>query len=79
MMNSFDHMVSSLVSTDPETKFITKDEFEIWYNSFFVFDRIKGQSLAKSFMDHFEYSDGVLTLALSDEMTKFYIENNFIK
>ena len=85
IMNSFDQM-ATILSTGPmfdtvlKPKSLTsKEQYNEWLNTFFIFDKLKGLSLAESFIEHFKSDDFILGLAISDEMAKNYIENNLIK
>jgi hypothetical protein len=78
-MSAFANMVESLTNPEPSTQFITKKEFYDWYSSIFVFEKLKGFTLAQAFINHFKVKDGLLQLALSDDMIKMYIENNYLK
>jgi hypothetical protein len=78
-MSAFANMVESLTAPVLCSQFITKKEFYNWYSSIFVFEKLKGLTLAQAFINHFKVKDGLLQLALSDDMIKMYIENNYLK
>jgi hypothetical protein len=90
-MNSFDHMVMTLaveyekyklpkikVPINPDKIKITQEEFDNFYKDF-VFEKLKGQSLASAFANKFNLSDIVFMVNVSDDLALVYIKTHYIK
>lgn len=57
---------------------ITKEEWAILQKDF-LFEKLKGKSLADFFIDRIKPSDYIFTLSVSDEFTSSYIETHYLK
>jgi len=90
-MNSFDHMVFAIqthakyaapatieVAINPNKTKIAKAEYEDFYKEF-IFEKLKGKTLAECFSHKFSIYDILFEISMSDEATQVYIENYYIK
>jgi hypothetical protein len=94
-MNSFDHMVFAIqthaielakystptpinVAVNPQKIKITKAEYKEFYKEF-IFEKLKSKTLAECFSHKFGISDILFEISMSDEATKVYIEQYYIK
>jgi hypothetical protein len=93
-MNSFDHMVLVLnnaaieyekhklpefkVPVNPDKIKVTKEEFDNFYKEF-VFEKLKGESLAWAFAKKFKVTDVIFVMKIADEFALDYITTHYIK
>lgn len=94
-MNSFDHMVLALQSLEQEkAKYSTAPAIQAFINpngikvskkdyaefqKNFVFEKLKGKTLAKSFSETFKIDDILFALNISDKETEQFIKAHYIE
>ena len=93
-LNPFDHMVNTMttlaqvqlqskttfgikVPIKPDNKKVTLHEYELFLKDF-VFEKIKGNSLSRSFIERFGINDSVLNISITDDFAKEYIEQYYV-
>jgi hypothetical protein len=83
-MNSFDYMTLALtppaeivLPANPNKIEITKGEFDIFYKEF-VFEKLKGNSLALAFADTFYITDVIFRVNISDDFALDYIKTHYL-
>lgn len=90
-MNSFDHMVMALeieakkfelpkitVESNPDKISITEQQYDEFLKEF-VFEKLKGKTLAESFSNKFGIFDIIFELRISDDNVQKYIKKCYIK
>jgi hypothetical protein len=93
-MNSFDHMVLALnnarveyvkhtipkieVPINPNKMKITQEEFDNFYKEF-VFEKLKGQTLASAFSERFKITDVIFMVKTSDDFALDLIKTHYLK
>jgi hypothetical protein len=93
-MNSFDHMVMALnkaaveyeklklpkieVQPNPDKIKITQEEFDNFYKEF-VFEKLKGVSLASAFSEKFKITDVIFMVKTSDDFALDFIKTHYLK
>ena len=65
------------VAINPNKTKIAKADYEDFHKEF-IFEKLKGKTLAECFSHKFGISDILFEISMSDEATKVYIEQYYI-